>query len=167
MHACYLLLNNACDVWHCLRCYSECASTLGKLKSLLDTAVRMEPETFGITNPMLYQLSYLGAGSIPTKGRGFDSHRGQANFSPRLVWMHTQSNIVNIIFTNTHKKCHILEYIDIERTRLICEISPTRTDLTSSLSWQSIGLASKRSQVRFPPWSAKLFSLPGVDAHSE
>jgi hypothetical protein len=26
----------------------------------------------------------LGAGSIPTKGRGFDSHRDQANFSPCL-----------------------------------------------------------------------------------
>jgi hypothetical protein len=41
--------------------------------------------------------------------RGFDSHRGQAiNFSACLVWMHTQSNITNIIFTwvhntNTHK----------------------------------------------------------------
>jgi hypothetical protein len=30
------------------------------------------------------------------KGRGFDSHRGQANFSARPVWMHTQSNITDI-----------------------------------------------------------------------
>jgi hypothetical protein len=29
------------------------------------------------------------------KGRGFDSHRGQANFSACLVWMHTQSNITH------------------------------------------------------------------------
>ena len=29
------------------------------------------------------------------KGRGFDSHRGQANFSACPVWMHTQSNITN------------------------------------------------------------------------
>ena len=28
-------------------------------------------------------------------------------------------------------------------------------------------LLSQRSRVRFPPWSGKLFSLPGVDAHSE
>ena len=31
--------------------------------------------------------------------RGFDSHRGQANFLGCPVWMHTQSNITNIIFT--------------------------------------------------------------------
>jgi hypothetical protein len=52
------------------------------------------------------------------------------------VWMHTQSNTTNIIFTwvnntNTHEKYHILEYTDIEGTRLISEISPTRTVLTS------------------------------------
>jgi hypothetical protein len=40
------------------------------------------------------------------------SHRGQANFSAWLVWMHTQSNITNIIFTwvhntNTHKNSNI------------------------------------------------------------
>ena len=48
-----------------------------------------------------------------------------AKFSACLVWMHTQSNTSNII----------LEYIDIEGTRLSSEISPTRTDLTSYLSW--------------------------------
>ena len=36
-----------------------------------------------------------------------------------------------------------------------------------SVAWQSISLVSKRSRVRFPPWSGKPFSLPGVDAHSE
>jgi hypothetical protein len=46
------------------------------------------------------------------KGRGFDSHRGQANFSDCSVWMHTQSNITNIIFTwvhntNTQRNHHI------------------------------------------------------------
>ena len=30
-----------------------------------------------------------------------------------------------------------------------------------------VGLVSQRSRFRFPPWSGKLFSLPGVDAHSE
>jgi hypothetical protein len=29
-------------------------------------------------------------------GRGFDSHRGQANFSACPVWIYTQSNIKNI-----------------------------------------------------------------------
>ena len=28
-----------------------------------------------------------------TKGRGFDSHRGQADFSACLVWIYTQSKI--------------------------------------------------------------------------
>jgi hypothetical protein len=42
-------------------------------------------------------------------GCRFDSHRGQANFSACPVWMDTQSNITNIIFTwvhntSTHKK---------------------------------------------------------------
>jgi hypothetical protein len=65
--------------------------------------------------------------------------RGQANFSACLVRMHTQSNTTNIIFTqvhntNTHKKYHILEYIDIEGTRLSSEISPTWTDVTSTSS---------------------------------
>jgi hypothetical protein len=32
------------------------------------------------------------------KGCGFDSHRGQANFPVCPVWVHTQSNITNIIF---------------------------------------------------------------------
>jgi hypothetical protein len=31
------------------------------------------------------------------KGRGFDSHRGQANFSACPVWTHAQNNIKNII----------------------------------------------------------------------
>jgi hypothetical protein len=31
-----------------------------------------------------------------------DSHRGQTNFSACAVWMHTQSNITNIIFTWVH-----------------------------------------------------------------
>jgi hypothetical protein len=44
------------------------------------------------------------------------------------MWMHTQSqsNITNIIFTwvhNTNTHNHILEYIDIEGTRLSSEIS--------------------------------------------
>ena len=40
-----------------------------------------------------------------------------------------------------------------------------RLDLVSQLveHW----IVSQRSRVRFPPWSGKLFSLPGVDAHSE
>ena len=33
---------------------------------------------------------------IPNKGRGLDSHRGQANFSACPVWIYTQSNIKNI-----------------------------------------------------------------------
>ena len=32
------------------------------------------------------------------KGHGFDSHRGQADFSACPVWMHTQSNITNIMY---------------------------------------------------------------------
>jgi hypothetical protein len=38
------------------------------------------------------------------KSRGFESHRGQANFSACPVWMHTQSqsNITNIIYINLH-----------------------------------------------------------------
>ena len=36
--------------------------------------------------------------SIP-KGRGFDSHHGQTNFSACPVWIYTQSNIKNIILT--------------------------------------------------------------------
>jgi hypothetical protein len=28
-------------------------------------------------------------------------------------------------------------------------------------------LLGQRSRVRFPPWSGNIFSLPGVDAHSE
>jgi hypothetical protein len=59
-----------------------------------------------------------------------------------LLWVciHTgqaeKDNTTNIIFTwvpnaNTHKKYHILEYIDIEGTRLSSQISPTRTGLTS------------------------------------
>ena len=36
------------------------------------------------------------------KGRVFDSHRGQANFSACPVWIYTQSNIKNIIFTWVH-----------------------------------------------------------------
>jgi hypothetical protein len=41
--------------------------------------------------------------AIP-KGRGFDSHRGQANFQLARcgMWMHTQSNTTNIIFTWVH-----------------------------------------------------------------
>ena len=34
---------------------------------------------------------------VDPKGRGFDSHRGQANVSACPVWMHTQSNITNIV----------------------------------------------------------------------
>jgi hypothetical protein len=56
-----------------LWCYSECASTPSKLKSL------------------------LGHGGNRTR-----DHRGQANFSACPVWMHTQSNITNIIFTWVH-----------------------------------------------------------------
>ena len=36
------------------------------------------------------------------KSRGFGSHRGQANFSARPMWIYTQSNIINIIFTWVH-----------------------------------------------------------------
>jgi hypothetical protein len=32
------------------------------------------------------------------KGRVFDSHRGQANFSACPVWMHTLINITNIVY---------------------------------------------------------------------
>jgi hypothetical protein len=56
--------------------------------------------------------------------------------------------IVSYRLTHQNTKYHILEYIDIERTRLSSEISP-------------ISKISQRS------WSGKLFSLPGVDAHSE
>jgi hypothetical protein len=53
--------------------------------------VGIEPATF--VNPMLCHISELSL------SRGFDSHHGQANFSACPVWMHTQSNITNIIFT--------------------------------------------------------------------
>jgi hypothetical protein len=39
---------------------------------------------------------------VNSKGRGFDSHLGQTNFSACPVWMHTQSNITDIIFTLVH-----------------------------------------------------------------
>ena len=39
----------------CLWCYSECASTLGKLKSLPDHGRGIEPATFGYS---VYQLGY-------------------------------------------------------------------------------------------------------------
>jgi hypothetical protein len=62
----------------------------------------------------------------------------QANFSACPVWMHTQSNITNIIFTwvhntNTHKKYHILEYIDIEGTKYH-QLEPTWP--RSSVQWR-------------------------------
>ena len=50
-----------------------CRLTTGKLKSL--------PDHGG--NP---------------KGRGFDSHRGQANFAACPVWMHTQSSTTKMIY---------------------------------------------------------------------
>jgi hypothetical protein len=60
----------------------ECASTPGKLKSL------------------------LGHG-----GRGFDSHRGQENFSACPVLMHTQSNIKNEIFDRLNPSIlHAIEF---------------------------------------------------------
>jgi hypothetical protein len=42
-------------------------------------------------------LNIYNSYELYPKGRGFDSHRGQANFSVCPVWMHTQSNITNII----------------------------------------------------------------------
>jgi hypothetical protein len=41
-------------------------------------------------------LSVIHTGQA--KKFGFDSHRGQANFSACRVWMYTQSNITNIIY---------------------------------------------------------------------
>ena len=39
----------------------------------------------------------LATVGIEPKGRGFDSHCGQANFLACPVWMQTQSNIINIM----------------------------------------------------------------------
>jgi hypothetical protein len=44
------------------------------------------------------ESSSFDINGLVSKGRGFDSHRGQANFSACPVWMHTQSNITNIDF---------------------------------------------------------------------
>jgi hypothetical protein len=56
-------------------------------------------------------------------------------FQARPVWMYTQSNITNIIFTwvyNTNiEKIILLDYIGIEGTRFCSEISLTRTVLTT------------------------------------
>jgi hypothetical protein len=56
-------------------------------------------------------------------------------FQARPVWMYTQSNITNIIFTwvyNTNiEKIILLDYIGIEGTRFCSEISLTRTVLTA------------------------------------
>jgi hypothetical protein len=50
------------------------------------------------------------------------------------VWIYTQSNITNIIFTWVHntntEKIILLDYIAIKGTRFCSEISLTRTDLT-------------------------------------
>jgi hypothetical protein len=46
----------------------------------------------------------------------------------------TQMNMMFVMLLSVHPhraSCHILEYIDIEGTRLSSEISPTRTDWTS------------------------------------
>ena len=61
------------------------------------------------------------------------------------------------------KRIILLDYIGIEGTKLSSETSHTRADLTAQLSWQSIGLAFQRSQVRFPLWSGMFFSMSGVD----
>ena len=73
------------------------------------------------------------------------------NFSPRVLRLDIQAGLflvcsgccqsANLRATTTSVKIlfmcvyHILEYIDIEGTRFSSEISPTRTDLTSWLSW--------------------------------
>ena len=55
-----------------------------------------------------------------SKGRTFDSHRGQAFFQACPVWIYTQSNITNIVFTWVHntntEKSWLLDCIDIEGT---------------------------------------------------
>jgi hypothetical protein len=54
------------------------------------------------------------------KGHRFDYHRSQANFSACSVWIYTQSNIKNIIFTWVHnikthtKNIMIIEHIGID-----------------------------------------------------
>ena len=117
-------------IW-CLWCYSECASTPGKLKSLPDHGGNRTRDLWD-TSPMLYQLSYeVNLTSIQKVACRFDCHRGQANFSACPVWMHTQSNTTNIIFTWVVHNTNTHNIIDIEGTRLSSEISPTRTDLTT------------------------------------
>jgi hypothetical protein len=60
-----------------------------------------------------------------------------SNFSACSVWIYTQNNIKNIIFTWVHnikthpKNIMIIEHIGIEGTRLSSEIPHTRTDLAS------------------------------------
>ena len=64
-------------------------------------------------------------------------------------------------------KYHILEYIDIEGTRLSSKISATRTDfdLVAQLveHWTSIPMVAGS----IPTVVRQLFSLPGVDVYSE
>ena len=95
------------------------------------------------------------------------SHCGQANFSACPVRMHTQSNTTNIIFTqvhntNTHKKYHILEYIDIEGTRLSSEIIHQLEPL-----WPRLAQLLEPITNIGRGFDSQSTSLPDADAHSE
>jgi hypothetical protein len=57
-------------------------------------------------------------------------------FQACLVWIYTQSNITQASYspeyiTPTQQISRLLDYTDIEGTRLSSEISHTRTDLTA------------------------------------
>ena len=89
-----------------LWCYSECISTPGKLKNQPDHGGnRTRDLWFG--SPMLSQLNYevksvrvcdISELSLVPIGL-FDFHRGQADFSACPVWIYTQSNTTNTLFT--------------------------------------------------------------------
>ena len=67
------------------------------------------------------------------KIRGFDSHRGQANFSACPVWIYTQSNITITTCGDEFRHCLNLKALP----RLLLAEAMWRTDstATSSFSW--------------------------------
>jgi hypothetical protein len=129
----------------CLWCYSECASTPGKLKSLPDHSgnrtrdLWVTSTRFELINS---ELSLVPSISMYSKIAIF-SVCVELSLVPSIS-MYSKIAIfsvcVGVIYSGEYYVCD---------------------GILSWLVW------SQRLRVWFPPWSGKLFSLPIVGAHSE
>ena len=111
-------------IW-CLRCYCECSSTPGRLKSLLGHGGNRTLDLW-YPSPMLCQLSY----KVKSVRVGDISELSLVHSTSvySKIWYFL---CVLVLCTQVNMMFVQKEYIHIEGTRLSSEISPTRTELNS------------------------------------